>query len=45
LEEKEERFLARMVLGGRITIPSEIREKLGLKTGNLVRATIKKEDE
>ena len=45
MEEKEERFLAKITVGGRITIPLEVREKLGLRRGDMVRATVKKEAE
>ncbi len=41
--EKEESFLAKITTGGRITIPSEVRERLGLKDGNLVRIMVVKE--
>ena len=43
--ENEESFLAYMTTGGRITIPQEVREKLGLNEAALVRVTVKKEEE
>ena len=42
LEEKEESFVRKLVVGGRVTIPYEIREKLGLKKGDLVNLKIRK---
>ena len=44
MEQKEEEiFLGRIITGGRVTIPDEVREKLDLKHGNLVKIRIKKE--
>ncbi|GAH20124.1 unnamed protein product [marine sediment metagenome] len=42
VEEKEESFVRRIVVGGRVTVPYEIREKLGLKKGDLVNLKIRK---
>lgn len=42
LKEKEESFVKKMVAGGRVTIPYEIREKLGLEKGDLVNLKIRK---
>lgn len=37
-----EKFVARLIADGRITIPESIRIILGLKEGDLVRAVIEK---
>ena len=42
MEEKEESFVRKIVCGGRVTVPYEIREKLGLKRGDLVNLKIRK---
>lgn len=42
VEEKEESFVRKLVTGGRVTVPHEIREKLGLKKGDLVNLKIRK---
>ena len=42
LEEKEESFVRKIVCGGRVTVPFEIREKLGLERGDLVNLKIRK---
>jgi len=44
MTEQEETFLVKMVRGGRVTVPVEVRERLDLKTGNFVRVKIKKVD-
>ena len=44
MEDEEETFLAKVVLGGRVTVPSEIREKLGLKPGDRVKIRVSKEE-
>jgi len=38
--ETKETFLARVISGGRITIPEEVRELHGIKKGDLVRVSI-----
>lgn len=44
-EEKDrESFLTRIILGGRITVPQPVREKLGLKTKTLVKVWIRREE-
>jgi len=40
--EKEENFVKKIVSGGRVTVPYEIREKLGLEKGDLVNLKIRK---
>ena len=40
----DEAFLAKVVSGGRLTIPYEVREKLGIKPGDLVKIRIRKEE-
>jgi len=42
LEEKEESFVSKLVVGGRVTVPYEVREKLGLEKGDLVNLKIRK---
>ena len=37
-----EKFVARLIADGRITIPESVREVLGLKEGDLVRAVVEK---
>ena len=44
LAGEEEGFLAKVVGGGRVTVPYEVREKLGIEPGDLVKITIKKEE-
>lgn len=44
LDEKEEIFVKKLVTGGRVTVPYEIREKLGLEKGDLLRLKISKEE-
>lgn len=41
---EEETFLAKMVLGGRITVPYEVRERLGLKKGDFMKVKIRKDE-
>jgi len=42
LSERAKSFIARVARGGKITIPIEIRELLGIERGNKVEATVKK---
>ena len=42
MEEREESFVRKIVCGGRVTVPHEIREKLSLEKGDLVNLTIRK---
>jgi len=37
-----ETFVAKIIVGGRITIPESVRDVLGLKEGDLVRAVVEK---
>jgi len=41
--EGEEIFLARVVSNLRVTVPSKVRERLGLKLGDLVKVRIRKD--
>ena len=41
MEEKEESFVSKLVVGGRVTVPYEVREKLGLEKGDLVNLKIR----
>lgn len=42
---KEDSFKAELIGGGRVTIPSYLREKYGLKKGDTVSLKIYKEEE
>lgn len=42
MEERrgEETFLSEIITGGRVTVPHEVRKKIGLKHGDLVKIKI-----
>ncbi len=42
MSERAKSFIAKVAKGGKITIPHEIRELLGVERGILVEATVKK---
>ena len=44
MKQDSEDFIARVIDGGRITIPKDIREKLEIKNGNYIVARIVKLD-
>ncbi len=42
-KRNEETFLAKLCKGWRVTVYEQVRERLGLKEGDLLRVTIRKE--
>lgn len=42
MSDKVKSFVARVLIGGKVTIPVEIREILGIEQGNLVDMTVRK---